>query len=95
MRGMAILLGTVLYTDSRRAVLQEIFRLQRHQIPSSGSREVLTPVWRDLPSALILMFVIGQILLSPRAAQTLSQSAIQAYAVPPEAIARLGEKSSA
>ncbi len=89
--GMAMLLGTALYNGTRRAVLQDILRLLRHQIPSPDSQEVLTPVRCDLPSVLILMVVIGQILLSPRSAESLSRAAIRACAVPPEAIESLNE----
>ncbi|HTX71594.1 MAG TPA: hypothetical protein VMC79_02110 [Rectinemataceae bacterium] len=86
--GMAIFLGTALYTGTRRAILQDLLGLLQHRTPGPDSREVLTPVLHDLRSALVLLTVVFRILLSPRAAASLSGSAIRAYAVGPEAIER-------
>jgi hypothetical protein len=86
---LAILLGTAFYTRTRRAILSDAMRLLSHQIPSKDSREVLTPVWRDPQSAIILLAVLGRILLSPKSVDALSSATIKAYSVPPEAIQRL------
>ncbi len=86
---LAILLGAAAYGGTRRAVLAECLRLVLHQKPGKHSREGLTPVLHDLPSALPLISVAGLVLLSPQFARRISDSSIQVYSVTPEAIAIL------
>ena len=86
---LAILLGTAAYAGTRRAVLAEALRLVLHQSPSEHSRERLTPVLHDWPSAIPLITVAGRVLLSPQSAERISQATIRAYSVTPEAIERL------
>ena len=91
--GLAMLLGTAAYDGTRRAVVSDMLGLLRNQIPSKDSREVLTPVWQDPQSAIILLAVLGRILLSPKSVDRLSAATIKAYSVPPEAIQRLTAES--
>jgi hypothetical protein len=90
---LAMLLGTAAYDGTRRAVLSDALGLLRNQIPSNDSREVLTLVWKDPQSAIILLAVFGRILLSPKSVEVLSAATIKAYSVPLEAIQRLTAES--
>ncbi len=69
--------------------LAEAFRLLLGQSPNKQSREVLTPVFHDLPSAIPLLIVAGSLLLSPRSAERISSASISKYSVSDEAIQHL------
>ena len=86
---LAILLGAAAYVGTRRAVVAAAFRLLLGQSPKRKSREVLTPVFHDPPSAIPLLIVAGSLLLSPRSAEPISRSSISKYSVSAQAIERL------
>ena len=91
---MAILLGTAAYVGTRKAILAHGFRLLTGQPPNRKSREVLTPVFHDPPSAIPLLIVAGCLLLSPEYAERISRSSINAYSVSRGAIEGLGLTSA-
>ena len=80
---MALAIGAAERTGSRRAVVQAVARGLRDR----RSREVLTPLRADLPSAIPLAVVVARLLAAPGSAAALAASAVDAYAVGPEAIA--------
>ncbi len=86
---LAMVLGTAVYSRTRRAVLKETLQLMRHQDPSPDSHECVTPISRDLPSILPLLLTVGCALLSPAAAERLGQSTVKSYSVPIDAIQSL------
>ena len=86
---LAILLGTAVYSGSRAAVLAEALRLALHLGKYRHSRECLTPVLRDFPSAIPLGVVAGRVLLAPRSAERLARATVSAYSVTPSAIERV------
>ncbi len=55
-----------------------------------GSREILTPIRSDPPSALPLAFVLGRLLVSPGSAAKLASSSVAAYSLSPEAVQAIG-----
>ena len=86
---LTILLGTAAYAGTRKAVIVELLRLIAHQGQYEGSRECLTPVLHDPPSAIPLAIVLGRILFFPRSAERLAGSAVRAYSITPDAIERV------
>jgi hypothetical protein len=86
---LGILLGTAAYAGTRRAVLTEALRLALHRGPYEHSRECLTPVLRDIESAIPLAVVAARVLLSPGSAERVAGTAVGAYSVTPEAIRRV------
>jgi hypothetical protein len=83
---IALLLGAAAYQDSRRAVMAELARAATRRGYYRASREQLTPVIRDPPSAAALAFVIAQALASPRQATRQAGRAVSRYAITAEAI---------
>ena len=84
---IALLLGVAAYECTRRAVIAELARAIAHRGPYHASREQLTPVLRDPPSAAALAFVIAQALASPTHATGVATNAVSSYSITPEAIA--------
>jgi biotin carboxylase len=82
---MALAIGAAERTGSRRAALGAAIAAAR----DGQSREVLTPLRADPPSAIPLAVVLARLLLRPRAAAGLASSAVDAYSVGPDAIARV------
>jgi carbamoylphosphate synthase large subunit len=86
---LAIVLGTAAYAQTRKSVLAEVIRLFLHRGPYHHSRESLTPVMRDFPSAIPLATVLTRALLSPRSAERLAHAAVRAYSMAPDSIGRI------
>jgi hypothetical protein len=83
---LALMLGAAETTGSRRdtgaALAVALTRRGRFR----GSREVLTPLFRD-PLALVpLLVVASRLLVQPRSARAMAAAAVSAYSVPPEAV---------
>jgi len=83
---MALAIGAAERTGSRRAVVRAVAR----GLGDGRSREVLTPLRADPPSAIPLVTVLARLLAAPGSAAALAASAVDAYAVGPEAIAAVG-----
>ncbi len=86
---LAVLLGTAAYSETRKAVFREIIRLLAHRGPYKGSREILTPVFRDFLSLVPLAVVAARTLLEPKSAVRLANEAIGRYAITADAIQRI------
>ncbi len=85
---LAVLLGAAAGTGKRNAVFREALRLALHRCAYKKSRERLTPIFEDIPSAVPLSAIAMHALLSPRSAVRLAHSAVSAYSVTPQAVQR-------
>jgi deazaflavin-dependent oxidoreductase (nitroreductase family) len=74
-------LGTATRDGSRRAVLAELRDAVSHRGAYAGSREGMTPVLRDPPSAVALTVVVAGLMLAPRTADAFTHHTIQRYAL--------------
>jgi hypothetical protein len=81
---LALILGAAAYGGTRRAVAAQLARTLAHR--SGYSAEQLTPVLRDPPSAVALLFVVAQALASPGRATGTARKAIDRYAITRETI---------
>ncbi|MBI9086644.1 MAG: hypothetical protein JEZ11_23805 [Desulfobacterales bacterium] len=90
---LAILLGTAAYAGTRRAVLAEAVRLAIHRSPYEHSREILTPVLRDIKSAVPLALVAARALLRPGMAVGMADAAVGAYSMTLDAIVRVAAEN--
>lgn len=88
---VGILLGTALYKRSRRAVLAEALRLFFHRGRYQESRERLTPVGEDFQSIVPLLIVLKRSLFNLANIEVVTSSAVDAYSMTPESIARVEE----
>lgn len=86
---MALALGAAEARGTRRAVAGALKRALTARPPLQGSREVLTPVLRDPPSAVAALAGVGTVLVRPGAVTALAGGAVDAYAITPRTIARL------
>lgn len=86
---LAIILGAGAYRGTRRAVLRKIIEILFRRNAFKDSRETLTPVLVDFPSAIPLLAVITQALISPRSLIRLSRSSIERYNVSRDAVNKL------
>jgi hypothetical protein len=84
---VALLLGAAARRPARRAVLVEIFRALTRRGYYRASREQLTPIFRDPPSAGALMFIVARLLASPARATDLATHAISRYSITPQSVA--------
>jgi len=92
---LAILLGTAVYQRKRSAVLRDLLHLLGHRYPSVDSHERPTPIAQDFPSILPFIVGAGYALISPQAAERLSQSTVKNYSVPADAIEKLAKERAA
>ncbi len=83
---IAILLGVADHGASRRELLRTIVEDIRGRGLFAQSREDLTPVHIDPPSLIPLGVVIGQLLLSPRAAHHIATGTVNTYSLTATAI---------
>ncbi len=83
---VAVLLGSARYAGTRRAVLGSAWNMAAGRDGFKGSREQLTPLWRDPPSALPLAAVLGRLLIRPRDAQGIAEAGVSAYSVGDDSI---------
>ncbi len=86
---LALVLGAAAYGGTRRAVLVELAGAALRRDHYRASREALTPVLRDPPSAAPLVFVLARALFSPARATRLARDTVARYSITPEAIARV------
>jgi hypothetical protein len=84
---IALLLGVAAYERTCGAVIAELARASAHRGPYHVSREQLTPMLRDPPSAAALVFVIAQALASPTHATGVASNAVSSGSITPKAFA--------
>ena len=75
------LLGAAVRDHSRGAVIREAARVALRRGPYSNSREGMTPIWRDPPSALPLTVVLISLLLNPHNGARLASMTIGNYSL--------------
>jgi hypothetical protein len=75
------MLGAATRTGSRRAVLAELRDATLGLGAYGGSREGLTPIREDPPSALAVAVVLGQLMIRPGSANDLTHRTIQRYSL--------------
>ena len=75
------LLGVASRDRSRAAVIREAMRVALRRGPYAMSREGMTPIWRDPPSALPVAVVLIALLLNPRYAARLASMTIGNYSL--------------
>jgi hypothetical protein len=75
------LLGAAVRDRSRAAVIREAARVALRRGPYSNSREGMTPIWRDPPSALPLTVVLSSLLLNPHNGARLAAMTISNYSL--------------
>lgn len=75
------LLGVASRDRSHAAVIQEAMRVALRLGPYSNSREGMTPIWRDPPSALPVAVVLIALLLNPDNAARLASMTIGNYSL--------------
>ncbi len=75
------LLGVAIRDRSRAAVIREATRIALRRGPYAMSREGMTPIWRDPPSALPVAVVLMALLLNPRNAARLASMTIGDYSL--------------
>jgi predicted ATP-grasp superfamily ATP-dependent carboligase len=75
------LLGVAVRDGSRVAVIREAARAALRGGPYSCSREGMTPIWRDPPSALPLAVVLISLLLNPHNGARLASMTIGNYSL--------------
>jgi predicted ATP-grasp superfamily ATP-dependent carboligase len=87
--GLMGLLDAARRHQRRRDVLLEICRLATSTGRYRGTREELVPLWTDPWLVIPLAVVITRLLYAPATAARLSQGAVTAYSLTPQAIHRL------
>jgi hypothetical protein len=75
------LLGAACRDHSRAAVIRELARVALRRGPYSNSREGMTPIWRDPPSALPVGVVLIALLINPNNADRLASMTIGNYSL--------------
>lgn len=75
------LLGVAIRDRFRAAVIREATRIALRRGPYAMSREGMTPIWRDPPSALPVAAVLIALLLNPRNAARLASMTIGDYSL--------------
>jgi len=86
---LGLALGAAEKHRSRRAVLAVLTASALARGDVGKAREVLTPIVADPPSVVPLVVATAHVLLDPSKASTLAASAVRAYAITPEVIARV------
>lgn len=86
---MQALLGSALEHGSRRNLLAECWRLLAARGPYAGSREELTPIRLDWPSAVPAVVTALWLLANPRAAHNLPRKGWGAHLLTPESVRRI------
>jgi len=87
--GVMGLLDAARQRHRRRDVFLEILKLAASAGRYRGTREELVPLWTDPPIVIPLAAVITKLLLKPENAARLSETAVAAYSLTPNAIHRL------
>src|SRR5882672_5313121 len=87
--GLMGLLDAARQRHRRRDVLLEVLKLAANAGRYRGTREELVPLWTDPPIVIPLAAVITKLLLKPENAARLSETAVAAYSLTPNAIHRL------
>ena len=75
------LLGVAIRGRSRAAVVREAMRIALRRGPYAMSREGMTPIWRDPPSALAVAAVLLALLLNPHNGARLASMTIGDYSL--------------
>lgn len=81
----ALLLGIAETAGKRMDILHTV----RVYIRDKGSTEVLTPITKDLPSAIPLLAVFASLILRPKSGSRLAGKAVQTYSILPQTITSL------
>ena len=86
---MALIIGTAEKTKSRRKILQTI----KYWLLRRDSEEVLTPVWKDLPSIIPLVTIILRLLIKPKSVENLVNQTVQHYSVESATVKNIEQKN--
>ena len=86
---MALIIGTAEKTKSRRKILQTI----KYWLLRRDSEEVLTPVWKDLPSIIPLVTIILRLLLKPKSVENLVNQTVKHYSVESATVKNIEQKN--
>ncbi|MDL2294760.1 hypothetical protein LJC60_09085, partial [Ruminococcaceae bacterium OttesenSCG-928-D13] len=81
----ALLLGIAETAGKRMDILHTV----RAYIRDKGSTEVLTPITKDLPSAIPLLTVFASLMFRPKSGSRLAGKAVQTYSILPQTITLL------
>ena len=84
---IGLIIGAAEQHGTRRAVLSTAGRLLLRRGETGRAIEVLTPIGRDPGTALALAYVTARLAIVPAHAAALARSAVDRYAVTPEAVA--------
>jgi hypothetical protein len=87
---MGICLGAAERRGRRRDVVAELARAIARRGVYHDSREILTPLQSDPPSALALAFVLSRVLAAPGSAARVASRSVAAYALSPAAVETIG-----
>jgi PPOX class probable F420-dependent enzyme len=88
---IAVLMGVAGRGGSRWRLLSEMREAAQRRELYADSAEQLTPIARDPPSLLPLVFVTTRLLLAPAGAKDLAGSVVERYSIGPETIAAAAE----